>query len=59
MQSQVLDDSIDDFFLNKDHISKFEINRSRKYENQVNAIASELIAFIKKKDLNKKHKKDI
>ena len=53
MPSEVLDDFIDDCFLSGDDICKFEIYRSRKYENKVNSIASELISFIKKSDLNK------
>jgi len=54
MPSQVLDDFIDDCFLSGDDICKFEIYRSRKYENRVNPIASQLIAFKKNMDLNKK-----
>ena len=45
MPSRVLDDFIDDCFLSGDDICKFEIYRSRKYENKVNPIASQLIAF--------------
>tara|TARA_Y100001968_G_C19341574_1_gene709785 strand:+ start:281 stop:463 length:183 start_codon:yes stop_codon:yes gene_type:complete len=44
MTSQVLDDFIDDCFLSGDDICKFTIYRSRKYENRVNPIASQLIA---------------
>ena len=44
MPSRVLDDFIDDCFLSRDDICKFEIYRSRKYENRVNPIASQLIA---------------
>ncbi len=44
MPSRVLDDFIDDCFLSGDDICKFEIYRSRKYENRVNPIASQLIA---------------
>ena len=44
MPSQVLDDFIDDCFLSGDDICKFQIYRSRKYENRVNPIASQLIA---------------
>ena len=44
MPSQVLDDFIDDCFVSGDDICKFEIYRSRKYENRVNPIASKLIA---------------
>lgn len=51
MPSRVLDDFIDDCFLSGDDICKFEIYRSRKYENRVNPIASQLIAF--KEDINK------
>ena len=53
MPSRVLDDFIDDCFLSGDDICKFEIFRSRKYENRVNPIASQLIAFMKKPELNK------
>tara|TARA_B100000965_G_scaffold406431_1_gene445306 strand:+ start:27 stop:194 length:168 start_codon:yes stop_codon:yes gene_type:complete len=52
MLSRFLDDFIDDCFLSGDDICKFEIYRSRKYEKRVNPIASELIAFNKKHDLN-------
>ena len=48
MTSVVLDDFIDDCFLSGDEICKFDIYRSRKYENRVNPIASELIASCKK-----------
>ena len=44
MTSRVLDDFIDDCFLSGDEICKFQIYRSRKYENRVNPIASQLIA---------------
>ena len=44
MPSHVLDDFIDDCFLSGDDICKFEIYRSRKYENRVNSFASDLIA---------------
>ena len=44
MPSRVLDDFIDDCFLSGDEICKFQIYRSRKYENRVNSIASQLIA---------------
>ena len=44
MPSTVLDDFIDDCFLGGDEICKFQIYRSRKYENRVNPIASQLIA---------------
>ena len=44
MTSRVLDDFIDDCFLSGDDICKFKIYRSRKYENRVNPIASQLIA---------------
>ena len=53
MLSRALDDFIDDCFLCRDDICKFEIYRSRKYENRVNPIASQLIAFMKKPELNK------
>ena len=43
MPSLVLDDFIDDCFLSRDDICKFEIYRSRKYENRVNPIASQII----------------
>ena len=52
MTSRVLDDFIDDCFLSGDDICKFEIYRSRKYENRVNPIASQLIAFNQKIDMN-------
>ena len=54
MPSRVLDDFIDDCFLSGDDVCKFEIYRSRKYENRVNPIASQIIGFNKKNDLNKK-----
>jgi len=44
MPSRVLDDFIDDCFHSGDDICKFKIYRSRKYENRVNPIASQLIA---------------
>ncbi len=44
MTSQVLDDFIDHCFLSGDEICKFKIYSSRKYENKVNPIASQLIA---------------
>tara|TARA_B100001250_G_scaffold295004_1_gene256572 strand:+ start:3887 stop:4066 length:180 start_codon:yes stop_codon:yes gene_type:complete len=50
MPSHVLDDFIDDCFLRGDDICKFEIYRSRKYENRVNPIASQLIASNQKAD---------
>ena len=53
MPSQVLDDFIDDCFLSGDEICKFQIYRSRKYENLVNPIASQLIASKQKIGLNK------
>ena len=53
MASQVLDDFIDDCFLSGDDICKFQIYRSRKYENRVNPIASQLIASKQKTCLNK------
>ena len=53
MPSRVLDDFIDDCFLSGDDICKFEIYRSRKYENRVNSIASQLIASSQKNDLTK------
>ena len=52
MTSQVLDDFIDDCFLSGDDICKFQIYRSRKYENRVNPIASQLIASKQKIDLD-------
>ena len=52
MPSQVLDDFIDDCFLSGDAICKFQIYRSRKYENRVNPIASQLIACRQNIDLN-------
>ena len=51
MPSLVLDDFIDDCFLNGDDICKFQIYRSRKYENRVNPIASQIIASKLKNDL--------
>ena len=54
MPSRVLDDFIDDCFLSGDDICKFEIYRSRKYENRVNPIASQLIGAKKTNDLSKK-----
>ena len=53
MASRVLDDFIDDCFLSGDDICKFQIYRSRKYENKVNPIASQLIASKQKIDLIK------
>ncbi len=53
MPSRVLDDFIDDCFLSGDDICKFEIYRSRKYENRVNPIASQLIASMSQIHLNK------
>ena len=50
MPSQVLDDFIDDCFINGDEICKFEIYKSRKYENRVNSFVSQLIAFKKNPD---------
>ena len=54
MPSRVLDDFIDDCFLSRDDICKFEIYRSRKYENRVNPIASQIIDSKEKTDLLKK-----
>ena len=48
MPSRVLDDFIDDCFLSGDDICRFQIYRSRKYENRVNPIASELISYKQK-----------
>ena len=59
MPSRVLDDFIDDCFLSGDDICKFEIYRSRKYENRVNPIASQLIASKQKIALNKITKNDL
>ena len=53
MPSQVLDDFIDDCFISGDDICKFQIYRSRKYENRVNPIASVLIANKQKTILSK------
>tara|TARA_B100000945_G_C19956474_1_gene401017 strand:+ start:235 stop:402 length:168 start_codon:yes stop_codon:yes gene_type:complete len=53
MPSPALDDFIDDCFLSGDEICKFQIYRSRKYENRVNPIASQLIASNQKIGLNK------
>ena len=49
MPTRVLDDFIDDCFLSGDDICKFQIYRTRKYENMVNPIASQLI-LSKQKD---------
>ena len=57
MTSPVLDDFIDDCFISGDDICKFEIYRSRKYENKVNPIASKLIASKQKNDLCKNNLK--
>ena len=57
MPSKVVDDFIDDCFLSGDDICKFEIYRSRKYENRINPIASQLIASNNKKDLRQLTKK--
>ena len=54
MTSRVLDDFIDDCFLTRDDICKFEIYRSRKYENRLNPLASELICSLKNTDPNQK-----
>ena len=54
MPFQALDDFFDDCFLSRDDICKFEIYRSRKYDNRVNPIASQLIVSKKKYDLSKK-----
>ncbi len=53
MRSRVLDDFIDDCFLSGDDICKFKIYRSRKYENRVNPIASQLIASKQKSSFSK------
>ncbi len=53
MLSQVLDDFIDDCFLSGDEICKYQIYRSRKYENRTNPIASQLIAAKEQITLNK------
>tara|TARA_Y100001968_G_scaffold180333_1_gene165189 strand:- start:2223 stop:2402 length:180 start_codon:yes stop_codon:yes gene_type:complete len=53
MPSQVLDDFIDDCFLSGDDICKFQIYRSRKYENKVNPIASQIISSKQKDGLIK------
>ena len=53
MASRVLDDFIDDCFLSGDDICKFKIYRSRKYENRVNPIASQLIATNQKSTVSK------
>tara|TARA_B100001250_G_scaffold371060_1_gene355627 strand:- start:223 stop:402 length:180 start_codon:yes stop_codon:yes gene_type:complete len=53
MPSRVLDDFIDDCFLSGDSICKFQIYRSRKYENRINPIASQLIASKEKIGLDK------
>ena len=56
MESRVLDDFIDDCFLNGDDICRFEIYRSRKYENRVNPIASQLISLKEEIEINKNSK---
>ncbi len=56
MTSTAFDDFIDDCFLGRDDICTFEIYRSRKYENRVNPIASQLIASKVKTDLTKNRK---
>ena len=48
MISQAFDDFIDDCFISRDDICKFEIYKSRKYEKRVNPFASKLIAFSKR-----------
>ena len=53
MRSRALDDFIDDCFLSDDEICRFQIYRSRKYENRVNPIASELIASKQVSNQNK------
>ena len=53
MPSRAFDDFIDDCFLSGDEICKFQIYRSRKYENRVNPIASQLIASKQNTGLNK------
>ena len=53
MPTRVLDDFIDDCFLSGDDICKFQIYRSRKYENRLNPIASQIIASRKSIDLTK------
>ena len=58
MPSRVLDDFIDDCFLSGDDICKFEIYRSRKYENRVNPIASEIIASQRGCDLDESLSED-
>tara|TARA_B100000214_G_scaffold261065_1_gene192773 strand:+ start:484 stop:663 length:180 start_codon:yes stop_codon:yes gene_type:complete len=59
MPSRVLDDFIDDCFLSGDEICKFQIYRSRKYENRINPIASQLIASKQKIGLNKGYIKNL
>ena len=54
MPSRVLDDFIDDCFLSGDDVCKFEIYRSRKYENRVNQIASQLIELKERIHLREK-----
>ena len=44
MLSRVLDDFIYDCFFSGDEIGKFQIFRSKKYENRINPIAFQLIA---------------
>ncbi len=42
----MLPSALDDCFLDVDEICRLEINRTRKYENKKNLIASELISKI-------------
>ena len=53
MSTYELDDFIDDCFLRGDAICKFEIYRSRKYENKINPIASQIIFSLGDIDLDK------
>ena len=54
MLSRALDNFIDDCFLSREDICKFEIYRTRKYENRVNPISSQLIGANKNNDLSNK-----
>tara|TARA_Y100001968_G_scaffold145385_1_gene132845 strand:+ start:1032 stop:1199 length:168 start_codon:yes stop_codon:yes gene_type:complete len=52
MPSRAIDDFIDDCFFSGDEICKFEIYRSKKYENKVNPIASKIIAYKENDDFS-------
>ena len=50
MISQAFDDFIDDCFIARDEICKFQIYRSRKYEKKNNPIASQIISGLYEED---------